>query len=83
MPIAFVRLAEGASLNEAVLRARCLEQLARFKVPERIIVVEAFPIVDSPNGTKVQKGRLREIAEALWQQQLHKETTKTADVMPR
>jgi fatty-acyl-CoA synthase len=83
VPIAFVRLAEGASLNEAVLRARCLEQLARFKVPERIIVVEAFPIVDSPNGTKVQKGRLREIAEALWQQQLHKETTKTADVMPR
>jgi fatty-acyl-CoA synthase len=39
--------------------------LARFKVPERIVVIEAFPIVESPNGPKVQKVRLREMAEAL------------------
>ncbi len=65
VPVAFVRLADGAELNEAKLRARCVEQLARFKVPERIVVVEAFPIVDSPNGPKVQKVRLREMAHAL------------------
>jgi len=53
------------------LRARCLEQLARFKVPERIVVVEAFPIVDSPNGPKVQRVRLREMAELLLGEQRH------------
>jgi fatty-acyl-CoA synthase len=47
------------------VRVRCREQLARFKVPERIVAVEAFPIVDRPNGPKVQRVRLREMAEAL------------------
>jgi fatty-acyl-CoA synthase len=39
--------------------------LARFKVPERIVAVDSFPIVDSPNGLKVQRVRLREMAAAL------------------
>ncbi len=65
VPVAFVRPADGAVLDEGTLRARCLEQLARFKVPERIVLVEAFPIVNSPNGPKVQKVRLRQMAEAL------------------
>ena len=65
VPVAFVRLADGAKLDAAMLRARCVEQLARFKVPERIVLVEAFPVVDSPNGPKVQKVRLREMAQAL------------------
>ena len=37
VPVAFVRPADGAELDEAALRTRCLEQLARFKVPERIV----------------------------------------------
>jgi fatty-acyl-CoA synthase len=65
VPVAFVRPCAGAVLQEAALRASCLQQLARFKVPERIAVVEDFPIVESPNGAKVQKVRLREMAEAL------------------
>ena len=65
VPVAFVRAANGAKLDAEALRARCLEQLARFKVPELIVMVEAFPIIDSPNGPKVQKVRLREMAEAL------------------
>jgi len=65
VPVAFVQPCAGAVLNEATLRGRCAEQLARFKVPERIVVMERFPIVDSPNGPKVQKVRLREIAEAI------------------
>jgi fatty-acyl-CoA synthase len=56
-------------LHEAALRARCQQQLARFKVPERIVVVETFPIVDSPNGAKVQRVRRREMAEALLREQ--------------
>ncbi|MGA8649426.1 MAG: hypothetical protein WB677_02170, partial [Xanthobacteraceae bacterium] len=65
VPVAFVRPCAGAVLQEAALRESCLQQLARFKVPERIVVVENFPMVESPNGAKVQKVRLREVAEAL------------------
>ena len=67
VPVAFelLWLRAGAVLQEAALRASCLQQLARFKVPERIVMVEDFPIVESPNGAKVQKVRLREMAEAL------------------
>jgi fatty-acyl-CoA synthase len=65
VPVAFVRPHAGAVLQEAALRASCLQELARFKVPERIVMVEDFPIVESPNGAKVQKVRLREMAEAL------------------
>jgi fatty-acyl-CoA synthase len=65
VPVAFVRPNDGAQLDEAALRARCLQLLARFKVPERIVMIEAFPIVESPNGPKVQKVRLRKMAEAL------------------
>ncbi len=67
--VAFVRPADGAVLDEGALRSRCLQQLARFKVPERIVLVDAFPIVDSPNGPKVQRVRLREMAEALLRQE--------------
>jgi len=65
VPVAFVQPAAGAEVDEASLRARCLEQLARFKVPERIVVVESFPTIESPNGPKVQKLRLREMAQAI------------------
>ena len=70
VPVAsFGRPKEGP--DETALQARCLEKLARFKVPERIVVVEAFPIVDSPNGPKVQRVRLREMAELLLREQRH------------
>jgi fatty-acyl-CoA synthase len=65
VPVAFVRPSDGTRLDEAALLGRCREQLARFKVPARIVAVDAFPVVDSPNGRKVQKVRLREMAEAL------------------
>ena len=78
VPVAFVRPADGAVVDEGALRSRCLEQLARFKVPERIVLVDAFPIVDSPNGPKVQRVRLREMAEALLRQQ----RSEPSDVPP-
>ena len=65
VPVAFVQPRPGAALDESTLRARCRQQLARFKVPERVVVVDQFPIVESPNGPKVQRVRLREMAEAL------------------
>ncbi|HML08307.1 MAG TPA: AMP-binding protein [Xanthobacteraceae bacterium] len=71
VPVAFVRPADGTVLDETALRARCREQLARFKVPERFVAVDAFPIVDGPNGPKVQRVRLREMAEALLREERH------------
>jgi fatty-acyl-CoA synthase len=65
VPVAFIRPADGAAPDEAILLARCRELLARFKVPARVVTVESFPTVDSPNGPKVQKVRLREMAAAL------------------
>jgi fatty-acyl-CoA synthase len=65
VPVAFVRPTDGAVFDEAALLAVCRQQLARFKVPERIVAVDSFPIVDSPNGLKVQRVRLREMAAAL------------------
>lgn len=35
--------ADRSSLDEEELRARCLEQLARYKVPERIALVDVIP----------------------------------------
>jgi len=78
VPVAFVRPRTGALLQEATLRAFCLQQLARFKVPERIVVVEDFPIVESPNGAKVQKVRLREMAEALLREERDRSTETRA-----
>ena len=77
VPVAFVCPFAGAVLDEASLRARCLQQLARFKVPARIVVVDSFPTVESPNGLKVQKVRLRDMAEALLRDELR---TRPSDV---
>ena len=41
--MAIVEPAPGATLDEGSLRAYCLEQLARYKVPERITVVGVIP----------------------------------------
>jgi fatty-acyl-CoA synthase len=40
-------------------------RLARYKVPLRVFPVDAFPVTPGANATKIQKGRLREMAEAL------------------
>ncbi|HSH07113.1 MAG TPA: AMP-binding protein [Burkholderiales bacterium] len=63
--VAFVILAPGATLDEAALRAHVGARLARFKVPQRIVPLEAFPVTPGANATKIQKGKLREMAQAL------------------
>ena len=54
-PVAFVVMEEGYELDEAGVIDRCQEGMAKFK--------EDFPTVDSANGPKVQRNRLREMAE--------------------
>jgi len=65
VPVAFVILAPGATLDEAAVRAHVGTRLARFKVPQRIVPLEAFPVTPGANATKIQKGKLREMAQAL------------------
>ena len=38
--------------------------LAAYKVPAKLWWVHTFPVVNSANGTKIQRNRLREMAQA-------------------
>lgn len=56
----------GEKADEAELRAFCAGGLARYKVPERIIPLDEFPVTRSGNGTKIQRHKLRIMAQALF-----------------
>ena len=58
VPVAAVRLVEGAEVSPEQLIEFCRAELARFKVPQEIRFVKAFPLTASG---KVQKFRLREM----------------------
>ncbi len=64
-PYAFVTCRAGAAFDETALIEHARGRMARYKVPARIICVDAFPTVQSANAIKVQKARLREMALAL------------------
>ena len=63
--VSFVVLAPGAALDEAAVIAHCKHGLANYKVPLRVFAVDDFPRTPSPNGLKIQLGKLREMAERL------------------
>ena len=63
-PIAFVTLRRGAVLDEAAVIAHVGARLARFKVPVRVFAIDAFPVTEGTNATKIQKNRLRDEALA-------------------
>jgi fatty-acyl-CoA synthase len=65
VPVAFVLLQESAALDEAAVIAHVGAKLARYKVPHRVFPISAFPVTPGANATKIQKGKLRELAEAL------------------
>jgi fatty-acyl-CoA synthase len=65
VPVAFVIQQPGASLDEAAVIAHVASRLARYKVPRRVLPISAFPVTPGANATKIQKGKLRELAEAL------------------
>ncbi len=60
-PVAFVI----GSFDEAEVIEHCRRRIARFKVPVRVVGVDSFPTTPSANGTKIQRGRLRENAAVL------------------
>ncbi len=65
VPVAFVRLAPGATAGEEQLLAYCRRGIAGYKVPRKICLLDEFPMVAGPNGVKIQRHRLREMAAAL------------------
>lgn len=66
VPVAFVRFASGAECTESDIQDYCATRVAKFKVPWRVLPVTEFPVTHGPQGDKIQRGKLRELAaEAL------------------
>lgn len=63
-PVAFVIMDEGAGLDEDAAKEFTARKLARFKVPVAFHVVDDYPKTVSANATKIQKAKLREMAQA-------------------
>lgn len=57
VPVAFVEKREDSILEEASVISACDGQLARWKIPRRVVFVTDWPM----SATKVQKFRLREL----------------------
>jgi fatty-acyl-CoA synthase len=64
-PVAFVIPKAGAGFDESILIAHCAARIAKFKVPLRVRALESFPVTPGANATKIQKAKLRELAQAL------------------
>jgi fatty-acyl-CoA synthase len=60
---AFVIMKPGAAFDEAALVAHCAARIAKFKVPVRVQPIGAFPVTPGANATKIQKAKLRELAQ--------------------
>ncbi|WP_237173653.1 AMP-binding protein [Paracandidimonas lactea] len=65
VPVAFFITAAGKAVSEAAIIAHCKASLAHFKVPVRAAMIDTFPVVESANSNKIQRGRLQEMARAL------------------
>lgn len=65
VPYAFVLLRDGATADPAGWLAACKTQMAGFKAPVGFTVLDAFPSVESANSVKIQKHRLRDMANAM------------------
>ena len=65
LPVAFVILNDGAQADPEGWTAECKRRMAAFKVPVRFEVLTAFPSIESANAVKIQKHRMREMADKL------------------
>ncbi|MHC6225579.1 AMP-binding protein [Pseudomonas sp. X10] len=61
--VAFV-MAKDSDLSETELLAYCKAGIANYKVPKRVVFVDRFPEKPGPNGVKILKTALREMAAA-------------------
>jgi fatty-acyl-CoA synthase len=63
--VAFVLPRNGRAGSEEELISFCRSGISNYKVPSRIVFVDQFPEISGPNGVKIQKNKLRELADAL------------------
>lgn len=68
-PVAFVILEPGETFSESAVIDTCRSNMAKFKVPVRIVALEQFPTTSSANGEKIQKAKLRDMAQRLVDQE--------------
>lgn len=61
-PVGFVTLKPGRTLDEAAAIGHVASKLARYKVPVRLFPIDAFPVTEGTNATKIQKHKLRDLA---------------------
>jgi fatty-acyl-CoA synthase len=62
---AFIVARPQCEPDEAELLAACRSALAAYKRPARIVTLESFPTTESPNGVKIQRAKLRDMASAM------------------
>jgi fatty-acyl-CoA synthase len=62
--VAFIIAAPGAAPDPEAVIAWARASMAPFKVPARVWQVGEFPVTQGPNGVKIQRGKLREMALA-------------------
>jgi fatty-acyl-CoA synthase len=65
VPVAFVLLSDQRAGSSEQWQAECKRRLAGFKAPVHFEVLDEFPTVLSANSVKIQKHKLREMAQAL------------------
>jgi fatty-acyl-CoA synthase len=63
--VAFVIPGAETVFEEAAIQTHCTQRLAKYKVPARVVSIDAFPVTESANGVKIQRAKLREMAEDL------------------
>jgi fatty-acyl-CoA synthase len=61
--VAYVQLAPNSTISSEALVAFCRDQLAPFKVPSYINVIDEFPVTTGTNGTKIRTAELRRRAQ--------------------
>ncbi|HYG85430.1 MAG TPA: AMP-binding protein [Azospirillum sp.] len=61
--VAFIIPQPAAAFDAEAVIAQARARMAGFKVPYRVWPMEAFPTTESANGTKIQRARLRAMAE--------------------
>ncbi len=53
------------AFDEASVIAHCAARIAKFKVPVHVRPIDVFPVTPGANATKIQKAKLRELAQAI------------------
>ena len=65
-PVAFLTAEPGRQIDVAAIRSAASRELASFKVPRLVEVLDEFPVTRGTNGVKIQRTVLRDRAIHAW-----------------